>query len=244
MALQEQSEPFELDPVGLERGGFMATGGKFTAHPKMDPETGEMVWFAYSAGPQPLTNLIDYGVTDASGKVVRRDRFEAPYASMIHDFIVTKNYVAFPVLPLNGDIQRAMKGGPALAWDPSKGAYLGVMRRNASVDSIRWFEMDPNYMFHPMNAWEEGSKLHCELMEYPFAPLFPMADGSAPRHAEARLTRWTADLSGQTNIVKREAIDDLYGEFPRVDDRRAGLPYRHGWYAANIGAKNPLAFNS
>src|SRR6185503_5015099 len=58
MALQEQSEPFELDPVGLERGGFMATGGKFTAHPKMDPETGEMVWFAYFAGPEPLNNLI------------------------------------------------------------------------------------------------------------------------------------------------------------------------------------------
>jgi carotenoid cleavage dioxygenase len=244
MALQEQSEPFELDPVGLERGGFMATGGKFTAHPKMDPETGEMVWFAYSAGPQPLTNLIDYGVTDASGKVTRRDRFEAPYASMIHDFIVTKNYVAFPVLPLNGDIQRAMKGGPALAWDPSRGAYLGVMRRNASVDTIRWFEMDPNYMFHPMNAWEEGDRLHCELMEYPFAPLFPMADGSPPQHAQARLTRWTVDLAGGSNTVKREAIDDLYGEFPRVDDRRAGLPYRHGWYAVNVGAKNPLVFNS
>jgi carotenoid cleavage dioxygenase len=222
----------------------MATGGKFTAHPKMDPETGEMVWFAYSAGPQPLTNLIDYGVTDASGKVVRRDRFTAPYASMIHDFIVTKNYVAFPILPLTGDLQRAMKGGPALAWEPGKGAYLGVMKRNASVDSIRWFEMDPNYVFHPMNAWEDGDKLHCELMEYAVAPLFPMADGSPPQHAEAKLTRWTVNLADGSNTVKREQIDDLYGEFPRFDERRAGLSYRHGWYAANVGAKNPLVFNA
>lgn len=244
MALQEQSEPFEMDPVGLERGGFMDTGGKFTAHPKMDPETGEMVWFAYSAGPQPLTNQIDYGVTDASGKVTRRDRFAAPYASMIHDFMVTRNYVLFPVLPLSMDMQRAMQGKPPIAWEPGKGAFVGVMKRNASVDSIRWFEIDPNYVFHPMNAWEDGSKIHCELMEYPVAPLFPQADGSPPQHSEAVLTRWTIDLDDNTNAIKRTQLDDLYAEFPRLDERFAGLPYRHGWYAANVGHRNPLIFNS
>jgi carotenoid cleavage dioxygenase len=244
MALQEQSEPFELDPVGLEKGGFMSTGGKFTAHPKMDPETGEMVWFGYWAGPQPLNNLLDYGVTDASGKVVRRDRFAMPYASMMHDFMVTKNYVLFPVLPLTGDINRAMKGLPPIAWEPDKGAFVGVMKRDASVDTIRWFEMDPNYVFHPMNAWEDGGKIHCELMEYATAPLFPNADGSPPRHAEAFLTRWTIDLEGPTNVVRREKLDDLYSEFPRLDERFAGLPYRHGWYVANVGHRNPLIFNS
>lgn len=244
MALQEQSEPFELDPIDLETGGFMSTGGKFTAHPKVDPETGELVWFAYSAGPQPLTNQIDYGVTDKTGKVTRRDRFEAPYASMIHDFMVTRNYVLFPVLPLSMDMSRAMKGGPAIAWDPGKGAFWGVMKRNAGVESIRWFEMDPNYVFHPMNAWEEGSKIHCELAEYATAPLFPNADGSKGENAEARMTRWTIDLTGASNTVKREQIDDLTSEFPRLDERFAGLPYRHGWYVANVGVKNPIMFNS
>ena len=244
MALQEQSEPFALDPRNLEDGGFMNTGGKFTAHPKIDPETGEMVWFAYSAGPQPLTNLIDYGVTDKAGNVTRRDRFEAPYASMMHDFMVTRNYVLFPILPLSMDMGRAMKGMPPIAWEPGKGAFVGVMKRNASVDTIHWFEMDPNYVFHPMNAWEEGSKIHCELMEYDTAPLFPMADGSRPRHAEAFLTRWTIDMDAPTNRVKQEKLDDLYSEFPRLDERFAGLPYRHGWYVANVGHRNPLIFNS
>lgn len=244
MALQEASEPFELDPIGLERGGFMATGGRFTAHPKVDPETGELVWFAYSAGPQPMNNMIDYGVSDATGKVLRRDRFAAPYCSMIHDFMVTKNYVLFPVLPLTGDLPRAMKGGPIFAWEPGKGAFLGVMKRNASVDTIRWFEMDPNYVFHPMNAWEADSKIHCELAEYPTAPLFPNADGSRGENSEAKLTRWTIDLADATNSVKREQIDDLTAEFPRLDERFAGLPYRHGWYAANVGAKNTLVFNT
>jgi carotenoid cleavage dioxygenase len=244
MALQEQSEPFEMDPRTLEDGHFLATGGKFTAHPKIDPETGEMVWFGYSAGPAPLNNLVDYGVTDATGKVTRRDRFAAPYCSMIHDFMVTRNWVLFPILPLAGDVQRAMKGLPAMAWEPGKGAYVGVMKRNASVDSIRWFEMDPNYVFHPMNAWEDGARIHCELMEYPTAPLFPNADGSPGANSEAVLTRWTIDLASGSNAVKREQIDDLYAEFPRFDERRAGLGYRHGWYVANVGNANALVFNS
>jgi carotenoid cleavage dioxygenase-like enzyme len=244
MALQEQSEPFEMTAATLDSAGFMQTGGKFTAHPKKDPETGELVWFAYSAGPAPLNNLVDYGVTDAAGKVTRRDRFAAPYCSMIHDFMVTRNYVLFPILPLTGDLQRAMSGRPAMAWEPGKGAYLGVMRRNASVDTIRWFEMEPNYVFHSMNAWEDGSKIHCELMEYPIAPLFPSADGSPGEQTEAKLTRWTIDLSSASNTVRRKQIDDLFSEFPRFDDRRAGLPYRHGWYVANIGGSNPLVFNA
>jgi carotenoid cleavage dioxygenase-like enzyme len=244
MALQEQSEPFALDPVGLEAGDFMQTGGKFTAHPKVDPETGELVWFAYSAGPQPLSPLIDYGVTDKTGKVTRRDRFTAPYASMIHDFMVTRNYVLFPVLPLTGDLQRAMQGKPPLAWERDKPGYVGVMKRNAGVDSIRWVEIDPNYVFHPMNAWEDGDTLHCDLMEYPVAPLFPMADGSPPQHADASLTRWTIDMSDPGARARRQKLDDLSAEFPRVDERFAGLPYRHGWYVANVGRSHPLAFNS
>jgi carotenoid cleavage dioxygenase len=243
MALQEQSEPFEIDPEGLERGGFMNTGGKFTAHPKMDPETGEMVWFGYFAGSQRFSNLIDYGVTDKTGRVTRRDRFAAPYASVIHDFIVTRNYVMFPVLPLTGDHQRAMKGLPPWAWEPAKGAFIGVMKRNANVDSIRWFEIEPSFVLHAMNAWEDGEKIHCELMEYPNAPVFPNADGSPGQDAQAKLTRWTIDLAGNTNRAMREPLDDLNSEMPRFDERLAGLPYRNGWYLANIGSKN-LGFNA
>jgi len=241
MALQEHSEPFEVDPEGLERGAYMDTGGKFTAHPKLDPETGELVWFSYFAGPEPFSNLIDYGVTDHSGRIMRRDRFAAPFASMIHDFMVTRQYVLFPVLPLTGNLQRALKGLPPVAWDPHQGAFVGVMKRNARVDTIRWFEIEPNFIFHSMNAWVDGDKLHCEVTEFPQPPLFPNADGSPGRPTEGRLTRWTIDLAAPTNHAKREPIDDLNAELPRCDERRAGLPYRHGWYVANISNRNPLA---
>jgi carotenoid cleavage dioxygenase-like enzyme len=234
MALEEGHKPFELDPLTLESRGYIdAYRGRVTAHPKIDPETGEMVWFGYSSGEMPLNSTVSYGVTDRSGAVVRRDDFEAPYSSMVHDFLVTRRHALFPILPLTGSLERAMRGGPAFAWEPQKGAFVGVMARDSSVDTIRWFETQACYVFHPMNAWEEGDRIFADVMEYPAAPLFPNADGSAGERTSARLVRWTFDLAGGTNQIKREPLDDMAGEFPRFDERRAGLSYRHGWFAAN-----------
>ena len=97
------------------------------------------------------------------------------------------------------------------------------MARDAGVETIRWFTTDACYVFHPMNAWEEGDKIFADVMEYPVAPLFPTLDGKPPRDAFARLVRWTFDLAGNVNTIKREPLDDLAGEFPRFDERRAGL---------------------
>jgi carotenoid cleavage dioxygenase-like enzyme len=246
MALEEGHEPMAIDPATLETLGYLKPyGGNVTAHPKIDAATGEMIWFAYSVGAMPFSSRMAYGVTAADGTVLRRDEFDAPYSSMVHDFMVTDRHVMFPVLPLTGSLERAMVGGPPFAWEPEKAAFVGVMARDASVDTIRWFQTDPCYVFHPMNAWEEGSKLFADVMEYPVAPLFPNADGSNPMaRPYARLTRWTIDLAGASDTIKREPLDDLAGEFPRFDERRTGLAYRHGWFAANTHRPGSTSFDS
>ena len=242
MALEEGHEPFEVDPETLDPRGYLdAYRGRVTAHPKIDPETGEMVWFAYSAADMPLNSQMSYGVT---GRVTRRDTFEAPFSSMVHDFLVTKRHALFPILPLTGDLGRAMRGGPPYAWEPDKGSHVGVLRRDAPVSEMRWFSCDPCYVFHPMNAWEDGAKIFADVMEYPAAPLFPNADGSAGERAAARLVRWTFDLGGGSDQIRREPLDDLAGEFPRFDERRAGLAYRHGWFAANTSGIGGVRFNA
>ena len=96
------------------------------------------------------------------------------------------------------------------------------MARDAGVETMRWFTTDACYVFHPMNAWEEGDTIFADVMEYPVAPLFPNADGSTPKRASARLVRWTFDLAGASDTIKREPLDDLPGEFPRFDERRPG----------------------
>jgi carotenoid cleavage dioxygenase len=90
-----------------------------------------------------------------------------------------------------------------------------------------------------MNAYEDGDKIVGDVMQYDAAPLFPDPDGRPgdPAKAVARLTRWTFDLTANTNAFKREQIDELVGEFPRLDERRAGLDYRHGFFAASSDEK-------
>jgi carotenoid cleavage dioxygenase len=232
LALEEAHPPFAMEPGSLASQGYVDYGGKFTAHPKFDPETGEMVFFSYSSGAMPFTNVVSYGVVGKDGRLTRREDFEAPYCSMIHDFLVTKNHVLIPVLPLVGDLQRVMQGGPAFAWQPEKPAMVAVMSRAEGVASLRWFQTDPSYVFHPMNAYEADGKIYADVMKYERAPLFPNADGSRGADAGAYLVRWIFDLSGATDAIVEEPLDDLAGEFPRFDERLAGLPYRHGWFAA------------
>jgi carotenoid cleavage dioxygenase len=243
LALQESSNPFQLDAATLASMGWLETGGRFTAHPKIDARSGEMLWFAYSAGTEPLNPFLDFGITDAAGRILRRDRFEAPFCSMVHDFMVTQNHVLFPVLPLTGNLERVRSGGPAFAWEPERGAYLGVMRRDARVETVRWIEMDPVYAFHTLNAFEAGGQLHCDVMEYPRAPLFPNADGSEARSTSAHAVRWSVNPA-DPGRVKRTQLDDLKGEFPRCDERLMGQPYRHAWFAASVDLDETLGFDA
>ncbi|MEW5686259.1 MAG: carotenoid oxygenase family protein [Pseudomonadota bacterium] len=234
LALEEGHHPFAMDPRTLDSKGYdREFKGKVTAHPKIDPKTGEMLWFAYNVGQMPFSKGVSYGITAADGSLVRRQEFEAPFSCMVHDFMVTQNHVLFPILPLTGSLERAMSGKPPFAWEPEKGSHVGVMRRDADVSTIRWFNTEACYVFHPLNAWEEGDKLYCDVMRYDTAPLFPKADGSPGEKAAARLVRWTFDLAGASDAIKEEPLDDLDGEFPRVDPRVETLKHRHGWYAAD-----------
>lgn len=244
LALEEAHAPFAMEPGTLKSKGYADFGGNMTAHPKIDPETGEMIFFAYGVGEIPFTKTVSYGVADANGKLIRRDDFEAPYSSMVHDFMVTKNHVLFPILPLTGDLQRAMTGGPAFAWEPDKPAMIGVMARNADVSTMRWFSTEACYVFHPMNAWEADGKIYADVMRYDVAPFFPLADGTPGRKCGAYLVRWTFDLSGDTDTITEERLEDIAGEFPRLDERYAGLAYRHGWYSGQISNPGDIRTDS
>jgi len=246
LALEEGHQPLEMDPITLATKGHVEYAGeakRFTAHPKMDPETGEMVFFGYGVGPMPFSKGMAYGVVDKAGKVTRLDIFDTPYSAMVHDFCVTDKHVLFPVLPLSGSMQRAMSGKPPFGWEPELGAKIGLMARNKGIDSIRWLTTDPCYVFHPMNAWEEGGTLYADVMQYAVAPLFPNADGSPGKPVSAYLVRWEIDLSGKTDVVKQTKLDDMAGEFPRLDERRAGLSYRHGYFAADTSDTGKVIFN-
>lgn len=245
-AIDEGSSPVAVDPRTLDTAGPWTFDGRYkgpmTAHPKIDAATGEMLFFGYMAGG-PGSPIMSFTVVDRDGKVARTETFVAPYAAMVHDFAITDRHVIFPLFPATIDVMRIMKGGPVIAWDPAQGSHVGIMGRGASTSDIRWFKGPAVYVYHPLNAFSEGERVVMDVMVYPRVPLFPNADGSrAPRDlgdAPAHLERWTFDLAANTDTFKREALDDLAAEFPRIDDRWTGLKHRHGYAGAITGEKLP-----
>jgi carotenoid cleavage dioxygenase-like enzyme len=248
LALEEAHLPTEIDPKTLATRGYVdyarGIAGPVTAHPKIDPVTGELIFFGYNA-TGPFSAGMTYGTIAASGVVNRFERFEAPYASMVHDFIVTERHVLFPILPLTGSMDRAMQGRPAYAWEPDKGAFVGVMKRGGSAKDIRWFRGEACYVFHTMNAWEDGDRIIADVMQREAPALFPAADGTPipPVTQIARLARWTFNMADGSDHFTRVYLDDLQAEFPRIDDRRAGLVNGHSWFAAATGSGAGGAFN-
>lgn len=242
LALEEAHAPFEMDPATLESIGPYTFDdklvGPMTAHPKVDPETGEMLFFGYNADGM-ISEHMAFHVADKDGNLIRSETFKAPYAAMVHDFMITKEHVIFPIMPLTGSMERAMSGAPVYAWEPDKGVHIGIMPRNGSVEDLRWFKGDPAYVFHPMNAHTDGDIVTCDVCEFEQAPLFPLPDGTPgdPKKATPRLTRWTFDLSRNTDDYQWERLNDIACEFPRLDERFIGSKYRYGYVACDTDAE-------
>jgi carotenoid cleavage dioxygenase len=152
---------------------------------------------------------------------------------MMHDFIATREHVIFMVFPATFRFENFASGAP-IRWEPELGTKIGVMPRNGSNADVRWFETDPCYVFHPMNAYTENGKVIADVCRLERVPLFDGLEGKGFESGPApQLTRWTLDLASGT--MKEERLDDSPAEFPRLDERYAGLPYRYGYTGGEIG---------
>ncbi len=226
-ALMEGCPPIALAPDSLETLGSATFGGAvtgpFTAHPKTCPASGDMHAFGYCANG-PGSTAVRYNVIDAAGRAKHSAVFDQPYASMMHDFMMTENFVIFPVMPVVIDLARAMAGKPVAAWEAGRATMFGIMPKGGTAADLRWVESDPRFMFHSANAQEVGGDIVIDVAGAARAPLMPDVDGNLPGHAETRFTlkRWVVSPTG----VHASEIDGLDVQFPRIDDRRQGRAYR------------------
>ncbi|MED4602425.1 carotenoid oxygenase family protein [Paenibacillus validus] len=237
LALKEDSPPIVMDPFTLKSQGYYDYEGKmtsetFTAHPKLDPQTGEMIAFGY-ASKGIDTDDITYYVISPKGEIVHEVWFKMPYAAMQHDFGVTRDYVIFPVVPIVSSLERAREGKPTFGWDGTKDIYLGVIPRRGEARDIRWFKGPNQFASHVMNAFNVGSKIHIDMpvAEGNMFPFFPDIHGAAfdREKADSRVTRWTIDFESGNNTFEHKQLGNMIGDFPRIDDRYAMESYRHGF---------------
>jgi carotenoid cleavage dioxygenase-like enzyme len=237
-ALKEDSPALLMDPLTLETEGYTRFDGAmqgetFCAHPKIDPVSGNMCAFGY-ASKGLLTRDCTYMEVDPTGRLIRETWFEAPYYCMMHDFGVTRDYAVFHIVPSIGSWERLKAGLPHFGFDTTLPVYLGVLPRSGTAKDMRWFRSPTLFASHVMNAFNDGTKIHFDI---PVArnnmfPFFPDVHGAPFNPAEARsfLTRWTVDMAARGDeFEKSETLTNMFGEFPRIDNRYATQAYRHGW---------------
>ena len=240
LALEDGSPPISLNPWTLETEGSYDFGGALkgpmTAHIHHDPRNGAMVGFGRQLGGLG-SPLMSYQEVDRSGVLRRDDRFEAPYCALLHDFAISDDYALYPLGPAILDPARPARGEPVLQWEPERPAYLGLFPR-APGGKIRWIPMDPAFVWHTLNAFQEGDTLSVDLVRYRALPRYDegadVRSGADDRYA-GRLVRWSVDLSGASDTVQEEPLDDLISEFPRVDERVIGAKHRHAYFLCQQG---------
>lgn len=240
LALKEDSLPVAMDARTLESKGEWnfygeLEGETFTAHPKIDSVSGEMIAFGYAARGLLTPHIALYTI-GSDGRLTDQTWIEAPYYSMIHDFAVTRDYVVFPIVPIVGSWERLERGMPHFGWDGTRDMYIGVLPRKAKGTAVRWFRSSARFASHVMNSFNVGTKVHIDM---PVAagnmfPFFPDVSGAPfdPAAAAARLTRLTVDMAPGNDTIEFDQLHAVVGEFPRIDDRYATRAYRHGYLCA------------
>jgi len=115
------------------------------------------------------------------------------------------------------------------SWNPRYPARVGVMPRDGDNSDVRWFDVEPCYVFHPMNAYDDGDTVVLDVVRHP--KMFD-TEHLGPNEGPPTLDRWTVDLAD--GKVRESRVDDRGQEFPRVDERLVGRRHRYG-YAPTVG---------
>jgi carotenoid cleavage dioxygenase len=230
LALEEGSFPWvvdrELETVGsYDYGGRLTTA--MTAHPKVCPDTGELLFFGYHFLPPYLV----YHRATADGRLVQSEEIAVGGPTMHHDFAITATRALFMDLPVVFDLEAAMRGTMPFLWSDEYPARIGVMPRTGTNADVRWFEIEPCYVFHTLNAYDDGDEVVldvCRISEMWRVP-GEMQGGSGRQ----TLHRFRLDLA--SGATREETLDERAMDFPRVADARVGQRHRYG-YTVHFGA--------
>ncbi|WP_293028993.1 carotenoid oxygenase family protein [Pandoraea sp.] len=227
LALCDVGMPYALS-AELETLGCYDFGGQLTAnmsaHPKRDPATGELHFVNY----RPWRPWVTYFCADAAGRIVRSQAIDVAGATAMHDFAVTQRFAVFIDQPLLFERPPRPGGGLPFCWDRGYTMRLGLLELHRSDAPVRWFEIEPCFIPHVLNAFDDGDTV--VLRAVVSDPYYMTGDAPAAQ-ACLGMHEWRIDLAG--GRVAHDCLSDAPGELPRLDERRVGRPHRFG-YAAEI----------
>jgi len=232
LSLTEGTYPYEVSPdlETVRRFGFDGTlPHGLTAHPKVDPVTGELHAFSYWFEEPYLI----YHVVDANGRLRVTEPMTLPAPVSMHDFAFTRNHVLFFDQPAVFDLELLGTRGFPVAWKPENGARVGVLPSGGTDADARWFETELGYTFHPMNGHDNDDGT-IEIVLPLISSVFGDPQAVLDESARQSLQRWIVDPIGEK--VHQEIIDETPQDFCRINERHLGSRNRYG-YTTAIGAE-------
>jgi carotenoid cleavage dioxygenase len=239
MALKEDSPPVVMDPDTLDTlDDYYTFGGRlksltFTAHPKLDSDSGEMIAFGYEASGEASDDVAVLTI-DRHGKLTDETWIKVPYVGMVHDFAVTQKHIAFLVVPMLTDVEGMKQGRIHFSWDSTLPTWLGVMRRGGDGRDLRWFKGPERCATHTMGCFSDGERVFIDMdmgLKNQF-PFIPNKDGSPydPIGGQGRVTRLSVDLAQASRPgYDMEVLFPHSGVLSRQDDRYHTVPYSVGF---------------
>lgn len=232
-------EGYRLDPYTLEQLGtekWVPERG-ISAHPKLDEQSGELLFFNYSKEAP----YMHYGVVGADNRLKHLVPIPLPGPRLPHDLAFTENFAIVNDLPLFWDAERLKQGHHVVRMHRDVPSRFGIIPRLGQPEAIRWFEAEPTYVLHWVNAWEEGEEVILDgyFQEHPEPRSHPTAPPGYARMMAyldlglmaPRLHRWRFNL--QTGATTEERVDDRTLEFGTINQRHAGRKYRYAYSAFN-----------
>jgi 8'-apo-carotenoid 13,14-cleaving dioxygenase len=215
--IDEELNTIAHDPFG----GTL--GGSFSAHPHLDPASGEMHAICYQGD---IAGTIWHVVVAQDGKVRRREPIKVQDGPSIHDCMITENYVIILDLPVTFSMKTLLGGHPfPYAWNPDHQARVGLLPKNGGNDDVIWCDVKPCYVFHPCNACETADgKIIMDVCAHD--TMFAESK-IGPDSARTPFERWTIDPVAR--LAVRQVIDAESQEFPRLNEAFLGRPYRYAY---------------
>ncbi|XP_031126411.1 carotenoid 9,10(9',10')-cleavage dioxygenase 1-like [Ipomoea triloba] len=231
LALHEGDKPYAIKV--LEDGDLQTLGmldydkrleHAFTAHPKVDPVTGEMFTFGYAQ----KAPFVTYRVISKDGLMHDPVPITIPASIMMHDFAITENYAIFMDLPLYFQPKEMVtKKQLAYKFDATKKARFGVLPRYAKNELlIKWFELPNCFIFHTANAWEEGDEvvmISCRIQN----PDLDMASGTVKDSLDFVNELYEMRFSMKTGLASQKKLSESAVDFPRVNENYTGRKQRY-----------------
>lgn len=206
------------------------------AHPKIDPLTGELIFYSYF-GPD-----FKYYIANKNGKMIYQNNITMPFICMMHDFAITENFSIFPLFPLTWDFQRIMRGEQVFKWEPYLNSRFAIIPRYGNDKDVVWFEDQAALGFHVVNAREEKDKIILEMVVIDDIPGATIAFADDNVSYINYFTRWVFDL--KTRKITKERLDDINVEFPKIDDRFVGRKQQHAYMNGTLNKNLSHLFDS